>query len=100
MVGELDERDVARRFCVVCAVIIAAVGLCASLYCLLIPASMFPSLGPVLAIFTLALTNLLCLPLVFAYWLLAFRPHGARVLLVVQGIAMALFALWYGLLLL
>ncbi|MEC6742535.1 MULTISPECIES: hypothetical protein [Pseudomonas] len=100
MVGELDERDVARRFCVVCAVIIAAVGLCASLYCLLSPASMFPSLGPVLAIFTLALTNLLCLPLVFAYWLLAFRPHGARVLLVVQGIAMALFALWYGLLLL
>lgn len=100
MVGELDERDVARRFCVVCAVIIAAVGLCASLYCLLSPASMFPSLGPVLAIFTLALTNLLCLPLVFAYWLLAFRPHGARVLLVVQGIAMALFTLWYGLLLL
>ena len=95
MVGELDERDVARRVCVVCAVIIAAVGLCASLYCLLSPASMFPSLGPVLAIFALALTNLLCLPLVFAYWLLAFRPDGARVLLIVQGIAMAAFVLWY-----
>ncbi|OUM30742.1 hypothetical protein B8W70_10015 [Pseudomonas sp. 1239] len=56
---------------------------------------MFPSLGPVLAIFALALTNLLCLPLVFAYWLLAFRPDGARVLLIVQGIAMAAFVLWY-----
>lgn len=95
MNGELDERDVARRFCVVCALIIAAVGICASLYCLLSPASMFPSLGPVLAIFALALTNLLCLPLVFAYWLLAFRPDGARVLLIVQGIALAAFVLWY-----
>nr|WP_315404153.1 hypothetical protein [uncultured Pseudomonas sp.] len=56
---------------------------------------MFPSLGPVLAIFALALTNLLCLPLVFAYWLLAFRPDGARVLLIVQGIALAAFVLWY-----
>lgn len=99
MTDAFDERYIAQRFCSICAVIIAIVGSGVSLYCLLAPASMFPSLGPALAIVALAVTNLLCLPLVFAYWLLAFRPTGARTVLILQGVGFALFALWYGLLL-
>ena len=47
----------------------------------------------------LALTNLLCMPLVYGYWVLAFRPKGGRTVLILQGIALVGFLVWYGLLL-
>ena len=55
--------------------------------------------GLLLAALALALTNLLCMPLVYGYWVLAFRPKGGRTVLILQGIALVGFLVWYGLLL-
>lgn len=93
---QMDDRDIARRLCGICAGVIAVFGVCASLYLLMAPASMFASLSPVLAALALALTNLLCMPLVYGYWVLAFRPKGGRTVLILQGIALVGFLVWYG----
>lgn len=95
----MDERDVVRRLCAVCAVIIALLGTGLALYIFTGPAGMFAGLRPVLAAIVLALTNLLCLPLVFGYWIAAFRPEGARTLLIIQGIGMGVFLVGYGVML-
>lgn len=92
----MDEREVVRRWCAICAVVIALFGIGLALYIFTGPAGMFAGLRPVLGAIVLALTNLLCLPLVFGYWIAAFRPEGARTLLIIQGIAMGVFVLWYG----
>ena len=92
----MDERDVVRRWCAVCAVIIALFGTGVALYVFTGPAGMFSGLRPVLAAIVLALTNLLCLPLVLGYWIAAFRPKGARTLLILQGVGMGVFLVWYG----
>lgn len=93
---QMDERDIARRLCGICAVAIGFLGVCASLYLLLAPASMFASLSPVLAAFALAITNLLCMPFVYGYWVLAFRPVGGRTVLILQGVALGVSLIGYG----
>ncbi|AIC21885.1 hypothetical protein EY04_24130 [Pseudomonas chlororaphis] len=95
MIDLMDEREVAQRFCSICAIIIAIVGVGISLYCLSSPPGFFSGLPAMLAIIALVITNLLCFPLVLAYWLLAYRPSGVQTLLFLQILGFVLFGLWY-----
>nr|NLU60186.1 hypothetical protein [Pseudomonas sp. BIGb0427] len=56
------------------------------------PGGQFPGLSSALAVFTLGVTNGLCLALVGTYWYLAGKPAGAGTLLILQ--AVGLLAFW------
>ncbi|CAK9889790.1 MULTISPECIES: hypothetical protein [Pseudomonas] len=91
----MDDSSLAQRLFAVAAIIVAAIGGGIFVFILLSPGGPFPSLGGALAIFTLGVTNGVCLPLVGTYWLLAGKPAGAGTLLILQAIGLVAFIGWY-----
>lgn len=91
----MDDPSLAQRLFALAAIIVAAIGGGIFVFFLLAPGGPFPSLGGALAIFTLGVTNGLCLPLVGTYWVLAGKPAGAGTLLILQAIGLIAFIGWY-----
>ncbi|ROL64841.1 hypothetical protein [Pseudomonas vranovensis] len=91
----MDDPFLPQRLFAAAAIIVAVIGGGIFIFILASPGGPFPSLGNALAVFTLGITNGLCLPLVGTYWSLAGKPASAATLLILQVIGLIAFIGWY-----
>ncbi|WP_433886969.1 hypothetical protein [Pseudomonas vranovensis] len=91
----MDDPFLAQRFFAGAAIVVALIGGAIFVFLLANPGGQFPGLSSALAVFTLGVTNGLCLALVGTYWYLAGKPAGAATLLILQAVGLLVFGAWY-----